>query len=402
MAVKLHLGCGDVILPGWVNLDAEAGPQVDVVDDAATLASIPRESVDVIYASHLLDHFGRHEVDAVLRTWASRLVPGGILRVAVSDFAAAVAEYQNGRPLSELLGLLVGGHKSPFDRHGMLFDYSTLASALTRAGLVHVEPYDWRGTEHSGHDDFAQAYLPHLARERGRLMSLNVEARRSPVPSCAWDGVEYAVLGDSHAWVFTQAHGHPGWFAQQRFVRSLDGRFAVNYLGPWLAWGFGDLTRRAAVEQALRTVPAAVGVILSFGEIDCRCHVVPQAQRRRTSVREVCRDVAGRYLMLVQQLAEAGRRVLLWHVPPPTGGACYNPEFPSNGSYDERRAATEALNDELVRGVRARGWGFLDIYAHLVHGGRTQTSCFRDQIHLDPRRVWPWIEQELNRWQSEH
>lgn len=35
---------------------------------------------------------------------------------------------------------------------------------------------NWRETEHSDVDDFSQAYLPHMDKENGILMSLNIEA----------------------------------------------------------------------------------------------------------------------------------------------------------------------------------------------------------------------------------
>ena len=36
--------------------------------------------------------------------------------------------------------------------------------------------YDWRQTLHKDHDDFSQAYVPHMDKEKGLLISLNVEA----------------------------------------------------------------------------------------------------------------------------------------------------------------------------------------------------------------------------------
>jgi len=43
-------------------------------------------------------------------------------------------------------------------------------------GFRHIRRYDWRATDHAWLDDFSQAYLPHLDKERGTLVSLNVEA----------------------------------------------------------------------------------------------------------------------------------------------------------------------------------------------------------------------------------
>jgi hypothetical protein len=47
---------------------------------------------------------------------------------------------------------------------------------LLQAGFSEVRRWDWRNTEHSEVDDYSQAHLPHMDKENGRLMSLNLEA----------------------------------------------------------------------------------------------------------------------------------------------------------------------------------------------------------------------------------
>ena len=47
---------------------------------------------------------------------------------------------------------------------------------LNLVGFKDIKRYDWRLTEHSNVDDFSQAYLPHMEKSNGKLMSLNVEA----------------------------------------------------------------------------------------------------------------------------------------------------------------------------------------------------------------------------------
>ncbi|HRI45320.1 MAG TPA: methyltransferase domain-containing protein [Fimbriimonadaceae bacterium] len=57
---KLHLGCGRDVRSGWINLDLEALPGVDVVADLDRCASqrLPFEDdrFDEVLASHLLEH----------------------------------------------------------------------------------------------------------------------------------------------------------------------------------------------------------------------------------------------------------------------------------------------------------------------------------------------------------
>ena len=173
--MKLHLGCGDVRIPGYVNVDIRPGYAVDEVWDIADL-KVEDGTVDVIYAASVLEHFGRWEWLDVLRHWQRKLKPGGVLRVAVPDFEACIVQYKENGSLRELLGLLVGGQYNQYDKHGMIFDCRFLVGGLELAGFSHVRRYDWRETEHADVDDYSQAYLPHMDKENGRHMMLCVEA----------------------------------------------------------------------------------------------------------------------------------------------------------------------------------------------------------------------------------
>ena len=84
--MKLHVGCGDVIISGWNNLDIEKLPGVDIQDDIRTLEKIENNSCEIIYASHVLEHVGRNEFGDVLKIWNKKLKINGILRIAVPDF----------------------------------------------------------------------------------------------------------------------------------------------------------------------------------------------------------------------------------------------------------------------------------------------------------------------------
>ena len=57
--MKLHLGCGDRRINGFINIDIQNSPAVDVVAD---IMDLPYEenTVDVIYSCCMLEHFGRN------------------------------------------------------------------------------------------------------------------------------------------------------------------------------------------------------------------------------------------------------------------------------------------------------------------------------------------------------
>jgi hypothetical protein len=76
------------------------------------------------------------------------------------------------------MGLLYGGQTYPENFHYCTWDFATLQKDLEDLGLTNVQRYNWRETEHAHIDDFSQAYLPHMDKESGYLMSLNIEATK--------------------------------------------------------------------------------------------------------------------------------------------------------------------------------------------------------------------------------
>jgi len=176
--MKLHLGCGRRHIAGYVHIDAVDYPHVDHVSSIDNLSFLQDHSVDVIYNCHVLEHFKRRDVQRVLREWHRVLVPGGLLRVSVPDFAALCDVYQRSRDLKLVIGPIFGRQDYLYNIHYNLFDFETLRKQLEEAGFCDVRRYDWRETEHAGVDDFSQAYIPHMDKEHGVLISLNVECLR--------------------------------------------------------------------------------------------------------------------------------------------------------------------------------------------------------------------------------
>lgn len=178
-SIKLHLGCGNRRIPDYINVDIREELNPDVVDNIYTLEKFQPNSVDVIYNSHVFEHIDRHNRIKVLQRWLDILKPGGILRISVPDFESIVKAYQNGWTLPYLISFLNGSQKHPFDIHYYCYDFDCLKNDLMNAGFIGIRRYDWRTTEHAEVDDYSQAYLPHMDKEHGLLMSLNIEAIKS-------------------------------------------------------------------------------------------------------------------------------------------------------------------------------------------------------------------------------
>ena len=176
--MKLHIGCGERYIPGFIHVDIRKLSHVDYITSADKLDMFENDSVDLIYACHILDHFGRNEIENVLKEWYRILKPSSVLRIAVSDFEKIAEVYLTTKDLEPLLGLLLGRQNYVGNAHGTAFDYSYLSKMLEKAGFKNVHRYDWRRTIHKDYDDLSQAYIPHMDKENGILMSLNVEAEK--------------------------------------------------------------------------------------------------------------------------------------------------------------------------------------------------------------------------------
>ena len=197
--MKLHIGCGEKFLPGYKHIDARKFPHVDYVTERPDkLEMFEDNSVDEIYACHLLEHMPRSVIrnasvkggvknitggrgiteSSALREWYRVLKVGGILRIAVPDFEAVVEEYLSDKNLDKLQSFMHGGHKYEQDYHYQTYDFKRLSDLLNRAGFSDVQRYDWHEFLPPDYDDYSRSYLPHMDFENGRLMSLNVIAKK--------------------------------------------------------------------------------------------------------------------------------------------------------------------------------------------------------------------------------
>ena len=101
----LNLGCGERFHPEWVNLDLRpASPGVQHGDLRKDLP-FPDASLDVVYHSHVLEHFSQPDGLRFLGRCRKVLRPGGLLRVVVPDLERIVELYRqalsdalNGQP----------------------------------------------------------------------------------------------------------------------------------------------------------------------------------------------------------------------------------------------------------------------------------------------------------------
>ncbi len=90
---KLNFGCGHRYAKGWVNIDFHSErPEVLRVN---LLQRFPfaDASFDVVYSSHVLEHFPRATTEGILRECHRVLKPGGIIRTVLPNLEFTCREY---------------------------------------------------------------------------------------------------------------------------------------------------------------------------------------------------------------------------------------------------------------------------------------------------------------------
>lgn len=176
--VRIHLGCGDVASPEFINVDARSAPHVHYVHDVTDLSIFPDGSADLVYACHVLEHVPRPLLQQTLSEWKRVLKPGGVLRLSVPDFDKIVNIYQAcDRDLESILSPLMGGQDYSLNTHYSAFNYMYLSERLREIGFREIGEWDARSVENHDFEDWASKRIKRGGQQFE--ISLNVEAVRS-------------------------------------------------------------------------------------------------------------------------------------------------------------------------------------------------------------------------------
>lgn len=99
--LRLHLGCGQTYLQGYINIDHPPEqhfgytPTVDAYGDIRKLV-FPENSVDEIRLHHVFEHFDRITAIVLLVKWHSWLKLNGVLIIETPDFKGSINDLING------------------------------------------------------------------------------------------------------------------------------------------------------------------------------------------------------------------------------------------------------------------------------------------------------------------
>ena len=137
--MRLNLGCGDMILDGWVNCDLY-NDKAQIKCDVRQLP-FDSDSVDDIYASHIIEHFDFYEAFKVLDEWKRVLKIGGFLRLETPDLLALCKRFVESDEQNRI-GLYPQFYAYPWidgQQHKFLYTPSQLSWTLDKAGFTAIQ-----------------------------------------------------------------------------------------------------------------------------------------------------------------------------------------------------------------------------------------------------------------------
>lgn len=199
--VKVNLGSGLFVAPGWVNIDGSIKALIKgwptlllrriypLIDTSGTSEQefitllrenifihhdlkygipLPDSCADFIYSSHMLHHLYRDDASKLLREVLRVLKPGGTIRLAVPDLEYIFSLYQQGNREKALGYIFYSKPRGDLFTRRYQYDYSLLSALLGAAGFVDIRRCSFR-----------EGKTPDLERlDRLPEQSLFVEARR--------------------------------------------------------------------------------------------------------------------------------------------------------------------------------------------------------------------------------
>ena len=149
--LRLHIGCGQEALAGWVNIDSRELPGVDCVLDVRQ--GLPFDGVAAIYAEHFLEHLSLEDGLVFLQGCRRALASDGTLRLSTPNLDWVYAtHYRTGR---EIAGRERVQDCFQLNRafhgwgHQFLYNRATLEAVLRASGfaLVTFHRYGESGIE---------------------------------------------------------------------------------------------------------------------------------------------------------------------------------------------------------------------------------------------------------------
>jgi predicted SAM-dependent methyltransferase len=136
--LRINLGCGSTYKPGYINIDRFDGSVADMLAD---VSSLPYESnsIDVIEAAQLIEHFDLAHLRYVLAEWFRVLKPGAELVLETPDLSRSFKKLLRSKNEQRKTTLQwIFGIDSPGLQHKSGFTFAHLKQELELTGFCEI------------------------------------------------------------------------------------------------------------------------------------------------------------------------------------------------------------------------------------------------------------------------
>ena len=133
--MKLHIG-GVETKEGWKILNIQKGPGVDFIGDITDLSQFDDETVEIVYASHVLEHIGIAKITSTFNGIQRVLKKGGKFYISVPNLDTLTdifSRLTEGKEKFSIMKMIYGAQIDSYDFHyvgywpSLLFDILKIA-----------------------------------------------------------------------------------------------------------------------------------------------------------------------------------------------------------------------------------------------------------------------------------
>lgn len=155
---KLHLGCGQRYLDGYVNIDfplsEHSTQEKSIADELADVLALryPANSIAEVRLHHVYEHFPRPVASTLVACWNSWLMPGGILHIEVPDLErtskAVISPFRSLKKKAVAERHLFGSHEAHWADHYEGYTPELLKLVVESFGFKKkkIKRNSWMGT----------------------------------------------------------------------------------------------------------------------------------------------------------------------------------------------------------------------------------------------------------------
>ncbi len=139
--MKINIG-GEAKKDGWKNFNVQKKPNVDIIGNIEDLSQFEGESIEEIYASHVVEHVDQQKILNTFKGIFRVLKNEGKFYISVPDMDVLchffVSPLANKEIKFHTMRMIFGGQIDKYDYHYFGWNYEFIKDYLTDAGFSKI------------------------------------------------------------------------------------------------------------------------------------------------------------------------------------------------------------------------------------------------------------------------